>query len=176
MNHRAAISTSCLLSLLLFTFVLLCGCGGMNTNTGNPTQTNNLRVVDGNGMMPSVNVLIDNKSVLNNVTFLTQTGYVSVPSGAHELTLDGWLDPPNVSGPQNFPASQKSTLVFEGCGIFGHSVFQLITDDVTPPAAGNFKLRIVYGAIETLEPTCMYCPWERLSAVRPHSAVWPWPA
>jgi hypothetical protein len=128
--------------------ILLCGCGGSTSTSGN-SQTSSLRVVDGNGMMPSVNVLVDGGSVVNNVTFLTKTDYFSVPAGTHQVTLNGWLDPPNVSGPENFPAGQKSTLIFEGCGIFGRSVFQLITDDVTPPAAGNFKLRIVYGAIQT---------------------------
>jgi hypothetical protein len=112
----------------------------------NSAQTTSLRVVDGNGMMPSVNVLIDGRSVLNNVTFLTQTGYVSVPAGRHELTLQGWLEPPNESAPENLPAGAKVTLVFEGCGNFG-STFELITDDVTPPAAGDFKLRIIDGAI-----------------------------
>ena len=157
MKHRAANCTSCL-CLLPFCFILLCGCGGMNTNPGNPAHTNNLRVVDGNGMMPRVTVLIDGKSVFNNLTFLTQTGYVPGSSGAHELTLDGWLDPPNVSGPEDFPAGAKSTLVFEGCGIFGRNSFQLITDDVTPPAAGNFKLRILYGAITTPGSEVFFLP------------------
>ena len=152
MNHCAASFKSCFLPLLPFTFILLCGCGGMNTSTnagnaGNPALTSSLRVVDGNSMMPSVNVLIDGGSVLNNVTFLTQSGYLSVPAGAHQLTLDGWLDPPNVSVAENFPSGAKVTLAFVGCGIFGGSSFKLITDDVTPPPAGNFKLRIVDGAI-----------------------------
>jgi hypothetical protein len=150
MTYRTLTYQNSFLPLLSFCFILLCGCGGMNTNSGNNAQPSNLRVVNGNATVPSVNVLIDGKSILNNLTFLTQTGYVQVPSGAHELTLNGWLDPPNVSGPENFLGGQKSTLVFEGCGIFGRSTFQLITDDVTPPAAGNFKLRIVYGAIETV--------------------------
>jgi uncharacterized protein DUF4397 len=145
-RHTTILKNS-FLSLLSFTFILLGGCGGMSTMVGNPAETSNLRVVDGNGMMPSVNVVIDGSSVRNNVTFLTQTGYFAVPAGNHQLTLDGWLDPPNVSAPENFPAQAKMTLVFEGCGIFGRSGFALVTDDLTPPAAGNFKLRIVDGAI-----------------------------
>lgn len=136
------------LTLLATMFVLLCGCGGMNNGPGNQ-QTASLRVVDGNGMMASVNVVIDSGSVVNNVTFLSKTSYVSVPAGTHQMTLNGWTDPPNVSAPENFAPGAKMTLVFEGCGIFGHSGFEVLTDDLTPPTAGNFKLRIVYGAIET---------------------------
>ena len=117
--------------------------------TGNPgnSQTASLRIVDGNGMMASVNVLIDGGTLVNNVTFLTNTGYLSVPAGTHRLTLNGWTDPPNPSPTETFAADAKTTLVFEGCGIFGRSGFELLTDDTTPPAPGNFKLRIVDGAI-----------------------------
>lgn len=150
MNLRAATFTTRFLILLPITFILLWGCGGMSTNPGTSAQTTNLRVVDGNGEMPSVNVVVNGHNVVNNVTFLTTTGYVPVPAGSQQLTLDGWLDPPNPTAPENFTPGVNNTLVFEGCGTFGRSIFSVITDDTTPPAAGNFKLRVIDGGIFAL--------------------------
>ncbi|HZU30737.1 MAG TPA: DUF4397 domain-containing protein [Candidatus Angelobacter sp.] len=158
------------LPLFVFTCLLLCGCGGMNNNPSNPSTPNNpqttqVRVVDANGMMPSVNVVIGSTTVLNNVTFLTKTNFVSVPAGMQQLTLNGWLDPPNVSAPENFASGANMTLFFEGCGIFGESSFELLTDDLTPPAAGNFKLRIVDAAING-GGIFTFCPQGSLPAAR----------
>ena len=104
MNHG-----SHFLTLLATMFVLLCGCGGMNNGPGNQ-QTASLRVVDGNGMMASVNVVIDSGSVVNNVPFLSKTSYVSVPAGTHQMTLNGWTDPPNVSSNSAFQMESKSAV------------------------------------------------------------------
>ena len=154
MKHRLV---SCFLSLLPFFFVLFSGCGGnvkTTGNPGNPAQTTNLRVVNGNGGITSVSVLVNGTSAANNVTFQSQTPYTSVPAGQVQLTINGLLKPPNTSAPENLPANANNTLVISGCGtipggftIFGN--FSVITDDLTPPAPGNFKLRIVDGAIET---------------------------
>lgn len=145
------------LPLLPFVFVLFSGCGGnakMTPTPGNPAQTTSLRVVNGNGGITSVSVLVNGANVANNVTFQSQTNYTSVAAGQVQLTINGLLKPPNTSAPENLPANTNNTLVISGCGtipggftLFGN--FSVVTDDLTPPAAGNFKLRIVDGAIET---------------------------
>lgn len=134
---------------LLLVSALLCGCGGnismtpaANSTAKGQPGTANLRVVSGNASEGSINVLIDGRPVANNVTFLKNTGYISVPPGSHLVTLQGWVNPPNSSFMADFPENGNSTLLFEGWGSFS-SGSSLTADDTASPAAGNFKLRIV---------------------------------
>lgn len=132
---------------LLLVSALLCGCGGSSSMTSTPTPTpqpgtSNLRVVSGNASEGSINVIVDGAPVASDVTFLKNTGYVSVPAGSHLLTLQGWVNPSNNSFMANFPENGKSTLLFEGWGPFS-SGSSVIADDTTSTATGNFKLRIV---------------------------------
>jgi hypothetical protein len=133
----------CIPFLLVAT--LLCGCGGNGMTGMMPTPqqgTSNLRVVSANASEGSINVLIDGATVASNVTFLKNTGYISVPAGSHQVTLQGWVNPPNVSFTANFPQNGESTTLFEGWGPFSSGA-DTIPDDMTPPSAGNFKLRLV---------------------------------
>jgi hypothetical protein len=132
------------LPLVFIVSALLCGCGGnMMTTTQNQQQaTSSLRVVSANASEASINVLIDGAPAASNVNFLTNTGYVSVPAGSHQVTLQGWGNPPNATFMATFPGNGKSTLLFEGWGPFS-SGSDLVADDMAPPSAGNFKLRIV---------------------------------
>jgi Domain of unknown function (DUF4397) len=123
------------------------GCGsGVGSTSLNPATMASLRIVDGNGSMSSINVVVDGSPLVNHVTFLDDTGYISVPSGAHQVMLQGWSNPPNLTSQLTLPANAKSTMLFTGWGPFS-SGFEVTTDDTTPPAAGNFKLRIVDGAV-----------------------------
>jgi hypothetical protein len=111
--------------------------------TPTPQQaTSNLRVVSANASEASINVLIDGRAVTSNVTFLKNTGYVSVPGGPHQVTLQNWVNPPNETFMNNFAANGNSTLLFEGWGPFSSGP-GVISDDTTPASSGNFKLRIV---------------------------------
>jgi uncharacterized protein DUF4397 len=126
---------------------LLCGCGGSSIGTAQPTPTppqatSSLRVVSANASEPAINVMVDGATVASNVTFLQNTGYVSVPAGSHLVTLQGWVNPPNASFTANFPANGESTTLFEGWGPFSSGT-DTIPDDMTPPSTGNFKLRLV---------------------------------
>src|ERR1051326_2904307 len=132
---------------LLPAIALLGGCGGNSMNTAQPTPTpqqptSSLRVVSANASEASINVVIDGTTVASNVTFLNNTGYVSVPAGSHQVMLQGWGNPPNDTFMANFPATTKSTLLFEGWGPFSSGP-SIINDDTTAPSAGNFKLRLV---------------------------------
>lgn len=139
---------------LFLILLLLCGCGGNSSMTSTPSPsptpaaTASLRVVNGNASENPINVLVDGAPVVSSVTFLKNTGYVAVPAGAHQVMLQGWANPPNETFMATFPENAKSTLLFEGWGPFS-SEPSLITDDTTPPAAGNFKLRIVDGSVFT---------------------------
>jgi hypothetical protein len=134
---------------LLLVSALLCGCGGRGSMTSTPTPTptpqpgtSSLRVVSGNASEGSINVMVDGAPVAGDVTFLKNTGYLSVPAGSHLVTLQGWVNPPDNSFTANLPENGKSTMLFEGWGPFSSGT-SLIADDTTPAAAGNFKLRII---------------------------------
>jgi Domain of unknown function (DUF4397) len=133
--------------LALLLGATLSGCGGNSMNTMMPTPTpqqatSNLRVVSANASEGSINVLVDGQPATSNVTFLKNTGYVSVPAGSHQVTLQGWVNPPNESFMANLPENGKSTLLFEGWGPFSSGA-SVVPDDTTAAASGNFKLRIV---------------------------------
>jgi hypothetical protein len=125
---------------VLLAVTLFSGCGGNNSMTMQATSS--LRVVSANASEVSINVLIDGASVANNITFLKNTGYISVPAGAHQITLQGWGNPPNESFMATFPDNGRSTLFFGGWGPFSSSA-GVIADDTSSAASGNFKLRIV---------------------------------
>jgi uncharacterized protein DUF4397 len=119
--------------------LLLGSCGG---KSGTQQQASaNLRIVSANASETTINVLIDGMPVANNVTFLKNTGYLSVPAGQHSVTLQGWNNPPNEVFTATFPENGKSTLLFEGWGLFSGP--NVISDDMTAAAGGNFKLRLV---------------------------------
>jgi uncharacterized protein DUF4397 len=128
-----------------FLIFLLCmipvwGCGG-KSSTMQQQAMSSLRIVSANASESSINVVIDGATVANNVTFLKNTGYLSVPAGQHTITLQGWNNPPNESFMATFPENGKSTLLFDGWGLFSSP--NVIPDDMTAAAAGNFKLRLV---------------------------------
>lgn len=129
--------------MLLLT-ALLAGCGGNSGTMSTTTQqaTANLRIVSANASEGSINVMIDGAAVASSVTFLKNTGYVMVPAGSHQVTLQGWVNPPNESFMANFTENSKSTLLFEGWGPFS-SAPGVTSDDMTAASSGNFKLRIV---------------------------------
>jgi hypothetical protein len=132
------------LPFVIIVSALLCGCGGNSMMSTQQQQqaTSSLRVVSANASEASINVLIDGAPAASNVTFLKNTGYISVPAGPHQVTLQGWGNPPNESFMATFPENGKSTLLFEGWGPFSSGA-DVVPDDMTPPSAGNFKLRIV---------------------------------
>jgi hypothetical protein len=133
----------CFLSIALMALAFLPGCGGNSSKTvQQPQGTSSLRVESANASEASVNVLVDGAAVVSSVTFLNNTGYISVPAGSHQITLQGWVNPPNATFMATFPENAQSTLFFGGWGPFS-SASSIISDDLNPPATGNFKLRIV---------------------------------
>ena len=127
---------------LLLVLLPLWGCGGNSSTPPMQQATSSLRVVSANASEASINVLIDGAPLANNVTFMKNTGYLSVPAGSHQVTLQGWSNPPNESFMATFPENGKSTLLFEGWGPFSSGA-STVTDDTASAATGNFKLRIV---------------------------------
>lgn len=125
------------------------GCGGMKT-TPPVTATASLRLVQGNADAQTVNVLVNGMVTSSNVAYLSNTGYVTVPSG--NSMLDVQVPPPGVSPVRgvslDLAANSHNTFVMDGCCPFDHATLQLM-DDTTPSPSGGAKLRIVEGAIST---------------------------
>ena len=115
----------------------------MNMTTGG-TATASLRVVQGNADAQTVNVLVNGMMTSSNVTYLSVTGYMPVPSGMDMLDIQ--VAPPQVSPVQNvglnLAQGTHNTFIMDGCCAFNHSSIQLM-DDTAPPASGSAKLRVV---------------------------------
>jgi len=111
-------------------------------------STATLRVVQGNADAQTVNVVLDGTVMSSNVPYLSATGYLSVPSGA--VQLDVQVPPPNVSPVHdvsvNLAAGSHNTFIMDGCCVFNHSSI-LLMDDMSPPASGSVKLRVVDAAL-----------------------------
>jgi len=128
---------------LVATALTFAGCSDDDTTA--PAQNARVRVLHASPDAPNVDVLVDNQVVLTNVPFKTASDYLSVPAGARNLKV-------RVTGTStiaidvtpSLTASTDYTVIARG--LVANIATLLLTDDNTPPTAGNVKVRLVHGA------------------------------
>jgi hypothetical protein len=129
------------LSMVNFIFLLL-GCGGTSTPT-TPQATASFRFVQANPSAGTVDVMIDSALVKSNIAYTTDTGYLTVNAGIHQLLVRpiGGSPRPFVNGMVTFDSDTRNTFILGGWGTISTMSLPL-TDDTTPPVSGGIKLRI----------------------------------
>jgi hypothetical protein len=121
---------------------LLLGCSDDKTG---PSGTAQVRVVHGSPDAPAVDVLVDNAVVLNNVAYQAASGYLAVPEGTRNFKVNA--------------AGTATTVINANAAVTANEYYTIIAtnllasieplvlvDDLTDPAGGNVKVRLVHGA------------------------------
>lgn len=129
---------------------LLQGCGGMSNTPSSPQATASFRFVQQDPSAGTVDVMMDSALVKGSVAYSTDTGYLTVNAGTHQLLVQppGGSPKPFVNGMVTLDSGTRNTFILGGWGSFG-TVGMPLTDDTTPPASGGIKLRIVAATVET---------------------------
>ncbi|MFN7545286.1 MAG: DUF4397 domain-containing protein [Acidobacteriota bacterium] len=110
-------------------------------------QTARVRVVHASSDAPAVDVLVDGNVAFQNLRFKDYTDYTPVPSGTRTFALNvAGTTTTALSLPFNLMAGQVYT--FYAFGKLANSSLTIIGtgDELTPPAIGFTKVRIVHGA------------------------------
>jgi len=130
---------------LLFSVAALMGfsCSDDNNPVNPIEESSNVKVVHASPDAPSVDLVVDGTVAASNLAFPNNTGYLEVPAGMRNVSV-------NVAGTSNSVINADLTIVSGNA----YSVFAVdsvskisaivIEDDLTPPAAGNAHVRFVH--------------------------------
>src|SRR5688500_777247 len=110
-----------------------------------PAATAGLRVVHASPDAPNVDVLVDGTSALTNVPFRTASAYLDVPVGSRNLRVRGTGTTANVIDANATLADGKFYTVL-ATGRLATITPLVLEDNLTNPAAGNIKLRLVHAS------------------------------
>jgi len=131
---------------LCFAFVFLMGCGGGNSSpesaSAPPAPATATVVVVLAAPGPSVSVAVDGQVLAENLSYMTSTNPLVVPSGQHQLVLEN-SQGSSASGMQalNLQPSSHTTVLYIFPAVFG-ALTQIMTDDTTPAPNSMAKLRV----------------------------------
>jgi uncharacterized protein DUF4397 len=143
----------------LATILLMAGCGSAGDTR--------FRLMNAVPDESSLDVLVDSKSVSNNLAYGTNTGYLSVKSGSRQIGIE-----PSGSSTTllqqsiSFISGSDTTVISSN---FSSSIANLVlTDNNSAPASGDFKIRLV-NASPNLGPADVYIvtPGTALTTVSP---------
>jgi len=123
--------------LLIGVTLLSTGCGG-----GSKAQ---LRVMQASPDESNLDVLVDGNVVSSDLSYEANTGYLSVSSGSHQLSLNTTGTSSSVLTTSLSVGSNTQTTVI--AANFASSLSTIVlTDNNTTPTAGDIQLRVVNAA------------------------------
>ena len=132
------------LAAMLLASLALAACDDDDDPTA-PVATAQLRVVHASPDAPNVDVLVDGAAALTNVPFKAASDYLSVPSGARNLKV-------RAAGTTTVVIDQNATVVggraytVLATGPVASIAPLVLEDDLTNPASGNVRLRLVHAS------------------------------
>jgi hypothetical protein len=110
-----------------------------------PPATAQVRVVHASADAPNVDVLVDGNAVLTNVPFKAASNYLAVPAGTRNLKVRATGSSTIVIDADATTTSGASYTVL-ATGPVAAIAPLVLEDDLTNPAAGNIKLRLVHAS------------------------------
>jgi len=122
---------------------LLLGCSD-DDKTG-PNGTAQVRVVHGSPDAPAVDVLVEGKEVLSDVSYLQSSPYLSVPAGTRNIRVNAANSTTTVIN-ANAAVTKDYAYTVIATNLLASIEPLVLEDDLTAPAAGNIKVRLVHGA------------------------------
>ena len=108
-------------------------------------QTAQVRVVHASADAPNVDVLVDGNAVLANVPFKAASDYLAVTSGSRNFKVRA-TGTTTVVIDANAPLMTGSAYTVIATGPVASIAPLVLQDDLTAPAAGNIKLRLVHAS------------------------------
>ena len=133
-----------LLALALTVGIAGTACSEDDTTEPTPV-TANVRVVHASPDAPNVDVLVDNVVVLTNVPYEAASAYLAVPAGTRNFKVNATGTTTTVIDADVAVTSGMYYTVM-ATGPVASIQPLVLTDDLTNPAAGNVKVRLVHGA------------------------------
>ncbi len=128
---------------------LLMGCDSDDKSNG-PNATAQVRVVHGSPDAPAVDVLVDGAEVLADVAYQQFSGYLDVPAGTRNIRVNAANTTTSVINADAMVAANGAYTVI-ALNLLNAIEPLVLEDDLTAPAAGNIKLRLVHGAPNVAE-------------------------
>lgn len=122
---------------------VMTGCSD-DDKTG-PNGTAQVRVVHASPDAPAVDVLVDNGVVLNGVTYKQSSDYLDVPAGTRNIKVQATAGGAVVIN-ADAAVSRGGAYTVIATGLLAAIEPLVLVDDLTPPAGGNVKVRLVHGA------------------------------
>lgn len=113
-----------------------------------------LRVVHASPDAPNVDVLVDGKTVLTNVAYETASNYLTVSAGSRKIEVRATGSSNDVINATVSLTRNKYYTVLAADKLANITPL-VLTDDNTPPASGQIKLRLVH-ASPTAGPVDIY--------------------
>jgi hypothetical protein len=113
-----------------------------------------LRVVHASPDAPNVDVLVDGKTVLTNVAYETASNYLTVSAGSRKIEVRATGTSQDVINATVSLSRNKYYTVLAVDKVASITPL-VLTDDNTPPASGQIKLRLVH-ASPTAGPVDIY--------------------
>ena len=132
------------LALMLLATLAVSACSD-DKDVTSPATTAELRVVHASPDAPNVDVLVDNTVALTNVAYKGVSTYLQVPSGSRNLKVRATGTTTVVIDAT--PALDEGTAhTVIATGPVASIAPLLLTDDLTSPAAGNVRVRLVHAS------------------------------
>lgn len=125
--------------------MLALGATACSDDSTGPAETAQLRVVHGSPDAPAVDVLVDGQPVLTGVAYLGVSNYLSVQAGTRNIKVNAAGTATTVIDASLAKAPNSAHTVL-ATNLLASIEPLILTDDLTDPAAGNVKLRLVHGA------------------------------
>jgi hypothetical protein len=139
--------------LLLAMTMMVAGSTIFTAGCGDNGQAQ-LRVVHASPDAPNVDVLVDGKTVLTNVAYQTASKYLTVSAGSRKIEVRATGTSQNVINATVSLTRNKFYTVLAVDKVANITPL-VLTDDNTPPASGQIKLRLVH-ASPTAGPVDIY--------------------
>lgn len=124
--------------------VALAGVAACDDSTS-PLQTAAVRVVHASPDAPNVDVLVDEGVALPNVAYRAASGFLEVPSGTRRLRVRATGTTTTVID-ANVPLTTGASYTVLATGELADIEPVVAEDNLTAPAAGQVKLRVIHAA------------------------------
>lgn len=135
---------SALLALTLSLGIVGSACSDDDPASPTPT-TANVRVVHASPDAPNVDVLVDDAVVLTDVPYQAVSSYVAVPAGTRNVKVNATGTATTVIN-ADLALSAGASYTVMATGLVAAIQPLVLEDDLSNPAAGNAKVRLVHGA------------------------------
>lgn len=110
-----------------------------------PPAVAQARVVHASPNAPNVDVLVDDGVVLTNVPFRTGSAFLEVPAGTRRIRVRAAGGTTAVID-ANVPMTSGNSYTILATGLLASIAPVVATDNLTSPAAGQVKLRVIHAA------------------------------